>query len=154
MVHGGQVLPTQQTVTLVHFLRIPALLLSLALLLALPTAAAADQPREIPLLLQVEGFNPCSGEGHTVTLDYTLRIHEHANAVVITYAGHVSSDDGFSAIGRGVQVETTRVFKDHAHSVMVNPDTGERFTANITFVEDVETGDVRIDRADFKCVSP
>lgn len=124
---------------------------ALALTLGVGTARADGPPVVIPVAVQFQDVNPCTGELDTVSLTGVLRVHEfyneagdvhHTNVTALT---DVESDAGF--LGQNVQVfahnaegpfapreEEARGMQLEIQNVIArNPDTGQIVRLHASF---------------------
>jgi hypothetical protein len=125
--------------------------LALALTLGVGAARADGPPIVIPVAVQIQAVNPCTGELDTVSLTGVLRVHEfyneagdvhHTNVTALT---DVESAAGF--LGQNVQVfvhnadgpfapreEEARGMQLEIQNVIArNPDTGQTVRLHVTF---------------------
>ena len=127
-----------------------ALLSVLALGFAAP--AAADPPRQFPILDVFPDINPCTGTPMTVTFVGTLFVHVHDSREVNIAHRTITTSDGFVGRGTDVFVDNDQVIKFTQTDIMMNATTGDRFRVRNVFIVDVATETVRVERFEFTCL--
>lgn len=132
--------------TMRHLLRTPTVLLVavLAIILAVPGVALADQPQVSTVVVVEENqTNPCDpSETHDVTIVFTLKTHNHNNNVVRVIDAELSTDDGFVGGGHQTDVTVNDIRRIMVKHMMHHPETGERFSVTIRLWIDLETGEI------------
>ncbi len=119
-------------------------------LTALP--AAADPPVEFSVSVPDVGVDPCTGEDFTVLLTFNIELHEHQNNTVLIIDSSSATSHGYEGNGH----ETAVTNQNHYISVFnwqaVNDETGGRFALKGKFKVDLETGEVQLEKFEFRCV--
>lgn len=111
-------------------------------LLVVGPAAAKGPPEIVTFEDEVVAVNPCTGEGHTLFLSLSLRIHEFNNEAGdrhhfnIHESIDIETSDGFSGRLVGAVIdngeglfgseETTGLVAAVENAVISNPETGQR----------------------------
>jgi hypothetical protein len=96
--------------------------------------------------------NPCTGEIHTVTIELAESQHFHGdNFVGVSTTTITTEPTDFSGSGTATFVVTkgAEVFREV--DILTDP-AGNRIMANIIFVVNPSTGDIRVADADLTCV--
>lgn len=132
--------------------RISLLGVVMALLFVTASPALADQPIQFSDVVVFEDLNPCSGETHEITREFTVTVHEHQNNVVLQVDSTVTMDDGFSGTGHETAVLTKNNELATLNFVVSNPETGEKFTVKGNFKYNGAKDELVVDRFTFNCV--
>jgi hypothetical protein len=116
------------------------------------TPVAADAPIEFDDGDTFTDVNPCTGGDMMVTINVDVKVHEHRNNFVAHVSKTGSTDDGYIMNhGSESQVGNKNVFRASFTDNWTNAD-GSKFKAQGTFVVDIETDTVRVDRFRLRCV--
>jgi hypothetical protein len=122
--------------------------------LAFAVPATANPPVEEPILDVFTDINPCSGEEMTVTFVGSVVVHEKGQRVIAIAHRTITTSDGFEGHGVDSFVDNGHVLRATLTDVMTNEATGQRFRAHFTFVLDLRTDTVRVDRGELTCLGP
>lgn len=116
--------------------------------------AAADAPTEFSTSVTFPDINPCSGLTHEVTINAAIRLHEHGSRIVVHGQRTGSTDSGY-VMERGVlNLQDNGQTVTQAFSDNWTRDDGSKFKAQGTFVLDLSTNEVRVDRFTLRCIRP
>jgi hypothetical protein len=128
-------------------------LLTMAVL-ALAPPAAADPPTESSFEETFEDVNPCTGLIHTVTITSTIFEHSHDGRTVAHLERTITTDPtGFVGHGSESFVDNGQIVKDTVTDILTNP-AGDRIRARFTFVLDLSTDTVRVEKGELTCLGP
>jgi hypothetical protein len=122
------------------------------IVVGLASPAAADPPTVEHFSDTFPDVNPCTGEIHTVTIELAESQHFHGdNFVGVSTTTITTEPTGFSGSGTATFVVTkgAEVFREV--DILTDP-AGNRIMANIIFVVNPSTGDIRVADADLTCV--
>jgi hypothetical protein len=122
--------------------------------LAFAVPAAANPPVEEPIFDVFTDINPCTGEQMTVTFVGTALVHEHGRRVVAIAHRTITTSDGFAGHGVDSFVDNGQVLRATLTDILTNDASGQRFRAHFTFVLDLRTDTVRVDRGALTCLGP
>ncbi|MFL5496504.1 MAG: hypothetical protein ACJ8DC_19115 [Gemmatimonadales bacterium] len=103
-----------------------------------PRMEAASAPIEVPIFVQFEDVNPCSGLVITVTFTGTARIVEHNGHVVVHERRTISTSDGFEGRGTDTFVDNGNIQKFTLNDMLTN-ESGDRIRAHLLLVIDLST---------------
>jgi hypothetical protein len=125
--------------------------LAASVALAAVAPAAADPVTEISIHESFVDVDPCTGNEHEVTIDWTFFVHEHDGRTVARGVRTLSTSSGYS--GRGT---TSFVLNDNVEMFrgtdMLTDGSGNRIRASAVFLFDRSSDAVRIDRFELTCV--
>ena len=128
-----------------------ALAMLLTALVASP--ALADQPTEVTEQIVFEDVNPCDPPNTmVVTIDFVIKVHDHANNYVETISSWASTDAGFSGPGVATTVVTGEVERATWHFLQTNPETGQLSTVKGRSVINLATGEVLVETQELRCI--
>jgi len=114
--------------------------------------AAPGAPTTVPIFLQFDDVNPCSGLVHTVTFTGTASIHELPNGqVVVREQRTITTSSGFEGRGTDTFVGNGNIQKTTLNDMLTN-ESGERIRARFALVIDVSTGTVQVLNGSVECV--
>ena len=134
------------------------ILLSLAgVLLAMGAAvtpAAADPPMEFTDSFTFTDVNPCSGLDHEVTIDSEIRLHQHQDRVVVHVRRTGSTDSGYVMEHGVLSFQDNGKVVTQSFSDNWKRADGSKFKAQGTFVLDLSTNTVQVDRFSLRCIKP
>ena len=99
---------------------------------------AASAPIEVPVFIQFDFLNPCSGLIHTVTFTGTARIHEHDGQVVVQTQRTITTSDGFQGRGTDTFVDNGKIQRFTLND-MLSHESGARIRAHFVQVIDLST---------------
>lgn len=127
-----------------------AVVLTMVGVMAAP--AAADGEVTFRDSVTFEDINPCSGEVHTITINFLVQVHEHPDDVFIRVRSTGYTDSGYiMAHGSQTFSITDGVFQAQFDDPWNNPETGEKFGAAGRFLE--VDGEVIVDDFVLICLS-
>jgi len=131
--------------------RVIASILAIAIL-AFTAPAGADRPVEFTDSVTFPATNPCSGLDHEVTIDFEIRLHEHGNKVIVHLKRTGTTDDGY-VMDHGVenQVFNGNIFRAAFTDNWRRAD-GSKFKAQGVFVDNLNTGEVKVDNFRLRCI--
>jgi hypothetical protein len=119
--------------------------------------ASADRPMEIEDSETFGAFNPCTDEGHMVTLNFDVRLHVHGEKQIVHISRTGTTDDGY-VMNHGVesQVFNGNVFRA-AFVDNWRSDDGSKFQVRGVFVvqvdgEDPSQDEIRVDKFTIRCL--
>jgi len=116
-------------------------------LIAAPVSA--DEPEVFTDQVVFEALNPCSGELHTVTLNFLISIHEHPDEFNVRVRRTGYTSDGYvMKWGKETFVASDGTEMGQFRDPWINPSTGEKFRAEARFL--AVDGEVLVD--DFRLV--
>jgi hypothetical protein len=122
------------------------------MVVGLASPAAADSPTVEYFSDTFTDVNPCTGELHTVTIELVESQHFHDDNFIGTGTTTITTEPtGFSGSGTSTVVETEGAFV-FRHVDILSDAAGNRIMANIIFVMDPATGDIRVEDGDLTCV--
>jgi hypothetical protein len=99
---------------------------------------ATGAPTEVPIFIQFEFGNPCTGLVHTITVTGTARIHEHDGRVVVHEQHTLTTSDGFQGRGTATIVDNGNIQALTLNDMLTN-DSGDRIRAHLLLVLDLST---------------
>jgi hypothetical protein len=120
--------------------------------LAIAVPAAADPPTTVPILLDFQEVNPCTGQIVTFTYVGTAFFHAHGDRIVARSERTITTSDGFAGHGTDSFVQNGQVFTSRHNDVLANG-SGDRFLVRSVFVVNLSTETVRVDRFELTCLS-
>jgi hypothetical protein len=100
--------------------------------------AAASAPTPVPIFLQFDDVNPCSGTVHTVTITGTAWIQDLDGRLVVREDRTVTTSSGFTGRGTDVFVDNGTTQKFTLNDMLTN-ESGARIRAHLVFVIDLST---------------
>jgi len=121
-------------------------------ILALP--AAADRPVESTDSVTFPDINPCSGQVHEVTINFDFRMHQHQDRVVVRIGRTGSTDSGHGMEHGVLNAQNNGNVVTQSFSDVWTRDDGSKFKAKGTFVLNLSSNDVRVDRFSLRCIRP
>lgn len=150
----GREEPWRFAMRIVHkFVAVP--MLSVGLLGLSAGTASADRPFEVFFSENITAVNPCTGDEHDITINNVVRIHEHGDREVV----HVNDRTGTTSDGyvmdHGV---LTIVFNGHVALQTFTDNwvdsNGSRFQVQGSFVDNLNQGELMVDRFRQRCIKP
>ncbi len=99
---------------------------------------AASGPTAVPIFVQFDDLNPCSGLIHTVTFTGTAWIHEHNGRVVVRSQRTITTSSGFEGRGTDTFVDNGNIQKVTLNDMLTHP-SGDRIRARFALVIDLST---------------
>jgi len=99
-----------------------------------PRMEAASAPIEVPIFIQFDGVNPCSGLIHTITITGTALIHEHVAHSQVT----ITTSSGFVGRGTETDVDNGNIATLTLNHMLTN-DSGDRIRAHLLLILDLST---------------
>jgi hypothetical protein len=113
---------------------------------------APGAPTAVPIDAQFVDLNPCSGEDHTVMFKGTAWIHELPGGQVVGHAERtVTTSSGFEGRGTDTFVFNGQILK-HTGNDLLRHESGDQIRARFTFVLDLSTSTIRVDKGEVTCV--
>lgn len=127
--------------------------MTLLLVAGLTPAAFADEPVLITDSDTFTDVNPCTGEGHEVTINFEFYDHEHENGAFVSPAVRSgTTDDGYvMQNGRDILVFTGNIVVAPFMDQWRHPD-GSKFVARGVFVGDFRDFQIRVDTFSLECI--
>lgn len=129
-----------------------ALIAAAMLVTLMASPALADQPRVESEQVIFTDLNPCTGSDNEITIDFTIKIHEHRNNFLLVIDSTVVTDDGFEGTGHETFVDNGNIVTSTLNFVIDNPETGAKYTVKGHFTFDIRNEELRVDRFRFNCV--
>ncbi|WP_353814981.1 hypothetical protein [Agromyces sp. SYSU T00266] len=116
------------------------------------STALADEPVEIEGSITPTDVNPCTGELHMLTIEYSLRLHVHDGRTVQHFSRTGWTDSGY-VLQQGVRTDQ---FNGEAEQRVVidnwsNPD-GSRIQLRYVFVFNANLGDLVFTDFTLRCI--
>ncbi len=129
--------------------------LVLAFLMAvLAGPAAADAPTEVPLELEFEDLNACTGEMVTVTMTGVFVVHDHDGRSIVRLPRTITTSDGFEGRGDATEVVNGRISKFTLNDMLTH-ESGARIRAHYVLVLDLSTSTVLVEKGGVQvCLGP
>ena len=113
--------------------------------------ASATKPIHISDSNSFPDVNVCTGEEHTVNLDFDIAVRENNRNVVITIQTELWTSDGWSGRGGETIVEGPGSVNAHINLRVANDDGKGAYTVKGRFLLDFETGEAKSDRFAITC---
>lgn len=122
------------------------------IVVGLAPPAAADPPMVEDFSVTFPDVNPCTGELHMVTIEMAESQHFHGdNFVGVSRTTVTTEPTDFSGGGTATFVVTKGAEVFRQVDILSDP-AGNRIMANVVFVVNPSTGDIRVADADLTCV--
>ncbi len=116
-------------------------------------AASADAPVTFEDSVTFHDVQPCSGEHHEITINFSVKLHEHDNNFVVTVQRSGSTSDGFTMVGgNDVFVANDSGVRGHLNDVWHNGTSGDKFLAKGAFALNFSQGEPNLDRFELRCL--
>ncbi len=132
---------------------IKGLTLSMLLTGMVASPALADAPAVVTAHAEFEDVNPCDPPStQLVTIDFVIKVHEHANNYVETISSWASTDDGFSGPGHQTTVVAGDTERAIWNFIQTNSETGQKYTVKGRAVVDLTSGDVLFEVQELRCI--
>ena len=129
-------------------------MLSVGLLGLSAGTASADRPFEVSFSDTFTDVNPCTGDEQEITINLVASIHEHGDRQVVHVDRTGTTDDGY-VMDHGVE---TFVFNGHVARGSFTDNwvdsNGSRFQAKGSFVDNLNKGELMVDRFRLRCIKP
>jgi hypothetical protein len=103
-----------------------------------PRVEAASAPTVVPIFVEFDDVNPCSGLVHTVTITGTARIVEHDGRTVVHSQVTVTTSSGFEGRGTETDVNNGNIQTLTLNHMLTNG-SGDRIRAHFVLILDVST---------------
>jgi hypothetical protein len=103
-----------------------------------PRVETASAPIEVPIFIQFEGVNPCSGLVHTITITGTARLIEQDGRSVVHLQRTITTSSGFEGRGTETDVVNGHILKLTLNDMLTN-DSDDRIRAHLVLVLDLST---------------
>ncbi len=113
--------------------------------------AAASAPTPVPIFIQFDDLNPCSGLVHTVTFTGTAWIQELDGRVVIREQRTITTSSGFEGRGTDTFVDNGNIQTFRLDDMLTN-ESGDRIRAHGLMVFDLSTLTVHVEKFAVTCV--
>jgi hypothetical protein len=116
--------------------------------------ASADRPFEDSDVDIFTDENPCTGNEMEITINFVARVHLHGDRVVVSVSRTGTTSDGY-AMDHSVEsfVVNGHVARGSFSDNWVNDD-GSRFQAKGSFVDNLNKGELMVDRFRLRCIKP
>jgi hypothetical protein len=99
---------------------------------------AASAPIVVPLFLQFDDINPCSGLVHTITVTGTARILERDGLLRVQDQKTITTSSGFTGRGTDMFVDNGNIQRFTLNDMLTN-ESGDRIRAHLVLVVDLST---------------
>ena len=133
---------------------VAASMLSVGLLGLSAGTASADRPFEVSFSEIFTDVNPCTGDEQEVTINNVVSVHEHGDRQVVHVDRTGTTSDGY-VMDHGV---LTFVFNGHVARQTFTDNwvdsNGSRFQAKGSFVDNLNKGELMVDRFRLRCIKP
>jgi len=111
----------------------------LIILILIPIdVAQADRPYVLEIPYSFTDINPCTGDSHDITINFTVRIHDHDGRLVAHEERALETSSGYYGRGTGSVVMNFKVYKATHNDMLVN-EGGERIRVHYTEAIDLKT---------------
>ncbi len=114
--------------------------------------AAADRPVEFTDSVTFVDTNPCTGLDHEITLNSEVRLHQHDGRIVVHVKRTGNTDTGYVLEHGVLNLQDNGNVVSQAFSDKWTRADGSKFKAKGTFVLDLSTDTVRVDRFSLSCI--
>lgn len=116
-------------------------------------AAASSAPTPVPIFVQFDDVNPCSGLVHTISFTGTAWIQELDGRLVIREQRTITTSSGFEGRGTDTFVDNGNTQKFSFDDMLSNA-SGDRIRAHSILVVDLPAATVQVFKLTLTCVGP
>jgi hypothetical protein len=114
--------------------------------------AQADRPTVDNFEVTFPDVNPCTDDIHTVSIRLTLFQHFHGDRFVEHGESTVTTSTGYSGGGTTTFVMTNKRLVFRSLDLLMSDESGSAIMARLVFVQDLETGAVKVVRSALTCI--
>ena len=113
---------------------------------------SADAPIIVTDERTFDDVNPCTSEVDTISLFFTVYIHDHKNNFVVHVQRNGITASGYTLLnGQEQFVDNSQVITAHFKDIWLSAD-GSMFEAAGRFLLNVNQGDVKVDSLALRCI--